>query len=432
MDQPNQWHPQQEEPVDELAYVYQQEEQPRMFTHPLPEQQQQRYYTSPPTAMAPPPNPFHPPSRSRSSSFPSFGGPSFGEVAVKTEPGQPSSSSPNILSFGGQPPRTLSFSAGDWPDGIEAVQQLPERRSRAHLNTQEHVVAERRRREKMQQQFVALATIVPDLTKHVPSGGVGLRPVVNMLMVTPPAGLEPGDGDSMPQRACLVSRAVLQSVSLRAERRRARVRRTWRVGGGVGRAVRVAKSSPALRQVQACETNEGLVFVRWFHFRVRRRPHPTDKISILGSTIEYVKQLEEKVNSLEEQSAPRTSEPTVFERKCRISSDNDASWPNGSTSSGAISGYMPTIEASIHGDTVLLKICCRERRGVLVMIFSEVENHGLSIINTSALPYTDSCLSVTITAKARPSCPLFFFEYRTRVFDNRGARKQLDRGSKTE
>lgn len=34
-----------------------------------------------------------------------------------------------------------------------------------HWNTQEHVIAERKRREKMQQQFVTLATIVPDLTK---------------------------------------------------------------------------------------------------------------------------------------------------------------------------------------------------------------------------------------------------------------------------
>jgi hypothetical protein len=48
---------------------------------------------------------------------------------------------------------------------------VPERRSRAHWNTQEHVIAERKRREKMQQQFVALATIVPDLTKvHAMSG----------------------------------------------------------------------------------------------------------------------------------------------------------------------------------------------------------------------------------------------------------------------
>jgi hypothetical protein len=50
-------------------------------------------------------------------------------------------------------------------DDAVQVQQAPERRP---WNAQAHVIAERRRRQKMQQQFVALATIVPDLTK-VPS-----------------------------------------------------------------------------------------------------------------------------------------------------------------------------------------------------------------------------------------------------------------------
>ncbi|TVU09662.1 hypothetical protein EJB05_43151, partial [Eragrostis curvula] len=301
------------EPADELAYVYPQEEQPRIFAHPLSElQQHQQYYTSiPPPAMAPP-NPFHP---SQSSSFPFFGGPaalpgpSFGRLAFKNEPGQPSSS--NMLSFSGQPPRTLSFSAGDdWPNGIEAVpQQVSERRSRPHVNAQEHVIAERRRREKMQQQFFELATIVPDLTK-------------------------------------------------------------------------------------------------------------TDKISILGSAVEYVKQLEEKVSALKEQSTTRASEPH------RVSSDNDASWTNKSASSDAING--PTVEARIHGDSVLLKICCNEKKGVLVMVYSEVENQGLSIINTSVLPFPDSCLSITITTKARllvlhstlNALDSNYILNRTRIFDN--------------
>nr|CAB3496582.1 unnamed protein product [Digitaria exilis] len=136
------------------------------FTAPFPDDHQ--YYT-------PPPRPNH----HQGSSYPGFGVPAlpgclpFGAVAVKNEPAgqQPSSSSSSsIFAFGGQHPSTLNFSGGDWPDGIEAVQQQPqvptERRSRAHWNTQEHVIAERKRREKMQQQFVALATIVPDLTKE--------------------------------------------------------------------------------------------------------------------------------------------------------------------------------------------------------------------------------------------------------------------------
>ncbi|KAM3316303.1 hypothetical protein ACQJBY_034438 [Aegilops geniculata] len=236
-------------------------------------------------------------SPSRSSKFPSFGGSSslpnlpFGSATVKNELGQPSPPpSSNFLSFGPGQASTLNFSGGAcWQrDGVQGtMQQLqaPERRGRA---PQEHVIAERKRREKLQQQFVSLATIVPGLRK-------------------------------------------------------------------------------------------------------------TDKLSLLGSTIDYVKQLEEKVKALE-QGSRRSSESMVFDSKCCISApDNDAA---GLSVSGSGSGYSsPDIETSIRGNTVLLNICCKERRGVLVMILSELENQGLSIINTNVIPFTDSCLNITITAK---------------------------------
>ncbi|KQK22739.1 transcription factor bHLH18 isoform X2 [Brachypodium distachyon] len=301
MEQPNQWLTQPEE--DELAYMYQQDghvpgmEQQFAEPPPLPDQHREQYYTSP---MATPSS-FHPP---RSSNFQSFGGSSslpnlsFGAMpAVKDEQGQPPS---NFLSFGGQAmATTLNFSggSGSWQqDGMEAVQlQAPERRSRAPGNAQEHVMAERKRREKLQQQFVSLATIVPGLKK-------------------------------------------------------------------------------------------------------------TDKISLLGSTIEYVKQLEEKVKALEEQGTRRSADSTtVFESKCCISAgaDNDAAAGTSGGGGGGDGGEYssPAVEAGIRGNTALLKICCKERRGVLVMVLSELENQGLSIINTNVVPFTDSCLNITITAK---------------------------------
>jgi hypothetical protein len=145
------------------------QQQHHHFAERLPEQQQ--YYTPPPPVAPPTSSSPFIPRLHHTSSFPGFGDPAvpprlpFGPA--KNEPGQPSSSSNRILSFGGQPPSTLNFSGSDWTEvGVEAVQQMPpERRSRMHWNTQEHVIAERKRREKMQQQFVTLATIVPDLTK---------------------------------------------------------------------------------------------------------------------------------------------------------------------------------------------------------------------------------------------------------------------------
>ncbi|XP_047083933.1 transcription factor bHLH19-like [Lolium rigidum] len=302
MEQPNQWlTPTEQEGLD---YMYQHQEgghvtslEQQFPEPPLPDHQEQ-YYTPPMAAPS-----FHPP---RSSNFPTFGGSSslpnlpFRAATVKNELGQPSPppQSSNFLSFGTGQASTLNFSGGAWqPDGIELTMQVqePERRSRAPGNAQEHVIAERKRREKLQQQFVSLATIVPGLKK-------------------------------------------------------------------------------------------------------------TDKISLLGGTIEYVKQLEEKVKALEEQGARRSSESTVFESKCSISAANsDAAGPSGSGTGDGDGEYSsPAVEVSIRGNTVLLKICCKERRGVLVMVLSELENQGLSIINTNVVPFTDSCLNITITAKAGP------------------------------
>jgi hypothetical protein len=146
---------------------------------PLPDHQEQ-YYTPQMAAPSFPP--------SRSSNFPTFGGSSslpnlqFGAATVKSEHGQPSPPPPlqssKFLSFGAGQASTLNFSGGAWqPDGIEVTMQLqePERRSRAPGNAQEHVIAERKRREKLQQQFVSLATIVPGLKK--------VRDIENMAAV---------------------------------------------------------------------------------------------------------------------------------------------------------------------------------------------------------------------------------------------------------
>ncbi|KAL6641169.1 hypothetical protein ACP70R_019350 [Stipagrostis hirtigluma subsp. patula] len=287
MDELNKWHSLPPEPDEQLsAYVYQQQDEHAWFMQqhhvgsiPLPEQQLHGTAAPPPTA--PDSSSFHP----SSSGFLSIGSnASFGAV---NDPAAGHPPSTGILSFGGQA-STVSFSGGDWPGGIEGErwrQQAPENRSKS---AQEHVINERKRREKMQQQFVALAGLVPDLTK-------------------------------------------------------------------------------------------------------------TDKISLLGGTIEYVKQLENKVKTLERKIARKTSKYIAFANKSCVPNSNDSS--SFGEMATDVGGSNPAIGARIQDDTILLKICCNEERGVLAMILSEIENHGLSIINANVMPFTDSCLDITITAK---------------------------------
>ncbi|RLN38787.1 hypothetical protein C2845_PM01G48210 [Panicum miliaceum] len=117
----------------------------------------------------------------------------------------------------------------------------------------------------------------------------------------------------------------------------------------------------------------------------------TDKVSVLGSTIEHLHYLRNRLKTLQEQhqhsSSSRTSESlTTLNARCCMASEDD----------GAAS---PKIEADVQGTTVLLRVVCREKKGVLIMVLTELEKYRLSIINTNVVPFAESSLNITITAQ---------------------------------
>ncbi|CAN6324394.1 unnamed protein product [Urochloa humidicola] len=117
-----------------------------------------------------------------------------------------------------------------------------------------------------------------------------------------------------------------------------------------------------------------------------------DKVSLLGSTIEYVHHLEGRLKALQDEhhrSSGSTAESPPLDARCCIGSEDD----------GVAS---PKIEADVRGRTVLLRVVCREKKGVLIMVLKELEKHGLSIINTNVLPLAESSsasLNITVTAQ---------------------------------
>jgi len=107
-----------------------------------------------------------------------------------------------------------------------------------------------------------------------------------------------------------------------------------------------------------------------------------------------MKQMEQKVKTLEEQAAKETKEPAVTVKKSQLPIASDES------SDGVLSdGTLPKIEARLSGKNALIRIHCENRKGFLVKALTEIENQHLSVINTSVLPFSDRFLDITVMAQ---------------------------------
>ncbi|TVU31464.1 hypothetical protein EJB05_23148, partial [Eragrostis curvula] len=128
----------------------------------------------------------------------------------------------------------------------------------------------------------------------------------------------------------------------------------------------------------------------------------TDKVSLLGSTIEYVHKRKDRLKALQDElqiTGSSSGETPAFDARCCIGGNK----PNNGDDEAVM---RPKIEMDVQGATVLLRVVCREKKGVLVMVLTELEKHGISIINTNVVPFAQSSLNIIITAQV-----LHFFLY---------------------
>ncbi|RWV86267.1 hypothetical protein GW17_00051855, partial [Ensete ventricosum] len=126
-----------------------------------------------------------------------------------------------------------------------------------------------------------------------------------------------------------------------------------------------------------------------------------DKASVLGDAIKYLKQLQEKVTSLQDQVTQRTVESAVLVKKSHLCANDDSS-----SSDENFDESLPEIEARVCEKTILIKIHCENRKGILVKSLSEIEKLHLSVTNTSVMPFTNSSLDITVMTQARFFRPL--------------------------
>ncbi|KAJ1426652.1 Myc-type, basic helix-loop-helix [Sesbania bispinosa] len=124
-----------------------------------------------------------------------------------------------------------------------------------------------------------------------------------------------------------------------------------------------------------------------------------DKAHVLREAINYVKQLQERVQELEEDIKKNGVESVITITRSHLCIEDDT--PFGETKTDERYGpneALPEVEARVLGKEVLIKIHCGKQKGILLKIMSQLESLHLSISTSNVLPFGNT-LDITIIAQ---------------------------------
>ncbi|KAJ4839474.1 hypothetical protein Tsubulata_028559 [Turnera subulata] len=125
-----------------------------------------------------------------------------------------------------------------------------------------------------------------------------------------------------------------------------------------------------------------------------------DKASVLGDAVKYVKHLQERIKTLEEQASKNTMESVVFVKKSQVFYGEDESSSSDENSDGScVDQPLPSIETRVSYKDVLVRVHCENQKGCVAKILSEIEKLHLKVTNSSALPFGNTTLDVTVIAQ---------------------------------
>lgn len=126
-----------------------------------------------------------------------------------------------------------------------------------------------------------------------------------------------------------------------------------------------------------------------------------DKASVLGDTIKYLKQLEEREKILEEEVAMRTVESAIFAKKPSLQrGDGVICFPSDEKSyDPPIDQQLPEVKARVLGKNVLIKVQCEKHEGCIKEVMKQMEDMNLTTLNIGVLTFGSSLLDITIVAQ---------------------------------
>ncbi|PHT56719.1 hypothetical protein CQW23_05205 [Capsicum baccatum] len=119
-----------------------------------------------------------------------------------------------------------------------------------------------------------------------------------------------------------------------------------------------------------------------------------DKSSILEQAINHVKELQEKVQLLEEKKKSTSQQESVmFVSKTQLKMEEDEY-------SSSSAGDLPAdIEVRFSDNRVLIRITCARHNAFVLNILTEIEKLHLTIIQSCMMPFGKHATDVTVVAK---------------------------------
>lgn len=111
--------------------------------------------------------------------------------------------------------------------------------------------------------------------------------------------------------------------------------------------------------------------------------------------MEYIKELQKKVENLETQN-PKPIESVVLVKNTCMSSDAGDLGCSSSTAPKP----LPEIEARLSGNKILISIHCESFKGLLVKVLSELEELNVTVTHTNLMHFARSTSFITLNAQA--------------------------------
>ncbi|KAJ7944593.1 Transcription factor bHLH18 like [Quillaja saponaria] len=122
-----------------------------------------------------------------------------------------------------------------------------------------------------------------------------------------------------------------------------------------------------------------------------------DKSSVLGDTIEYIKELQEVVKKLEEGKENRDTHSVVKKSQLFVPDENFSSDQNSVGKGSEL--QLPEFEVRVSENNVLLRIQCQRQSRIMEKALTQIEKLNLTVINTTTLPYGNVGQEITIIAE---------------------------------